>query len=495
MGAGDARHLLNRAGFGTSPQEIADFSRLSHEQAVTRLLESTVTEASTPLPSGVDEYIRPGRLKLLADDEKKAVRRKQFEIGANLRAWWIAEMLATPSPLTERMTLFWHNHFVSSQQKVKSARLMARQNALLRRYALGNFGTLLHAVAKDPAMIIYLDSATNRKGQPNENFAREVMELFTLGEGHYSEKDIKEAARAYTGWSIEPETGDYKWRPFFHDDGVKTVLGKTGKFDGDDVLDILLAQPATAAFIVTKLWREFISAEPEPKEVARIAKRFRDSRYDIKSTLRELLLSSAFWAEGNRAALVKSPVDLVVGTLHEFGFQTGDPLPFAFTVRQLGQDLFAPPNVKGWPGGEDWINTTTLLARKQFLERLFRGQEFMETMRPADGMQARYEDAAPAWKKRVAALKEEFGKGGARMGDEGRQRLMHALQDIRFDADAWLKATDKLGLDPAAVMLPQAPSASREKTGDELGSKMADKTVSGLALIRTLALDPLYQLK
>ncbi len=483
MGISDARHLLNRTGFGASPHEIGDFSKLSHEQAVARLLEGAVTEARTPLPDSVDEYLRPARLKTLSEDEKKVVLRRQFQISADLRAWWLSELLATPSPLTERMTLFWHNHFVSSQQKVKSARLMARQNMLLRRHALGNFGALLHAAAKDPAMVIYLDSATNRKGQPNENFAREVMELFTLGEGHYSEQDIKEAARAFTGWSLEPETGEYKWRPFFHDEGVKTVLGKSGNFDGDDVLDILLAQPATAEFIVGKLWREFVSPEPEAKEVARIAKRFRDSRYDIKVALGELLLTPAFWAEGNRATLVKSPVDLVVGTLHEFGFHTGDPLPFAFTVRQLGQDLFAPPNVKGWPGGEDWINSSSLLGRKQFVERLFRGQEFMETMRPADGMQARYEDAAPAWKKRVATLKEEFGKGGGRMGEEGRQRLIHALQDIHFDADAWFKSVARLGSSAAAVMLPGAPAGS------------IDERASGTELIRALALDPMYQLK
>jgi uncharacterized protein (DUF1800 family) len=244
-------------------------------------------------------------------------------------------MLATRSPLTERMTLFWHNHFVSSQQKVRYTRLMYEQNVLLRRHAVGNFGELLHAVSKDPAMVIYLDSASNRKGKPNENFAREVMELFTLGEGNYSEQDIKEAARAFTGWSVDPDSGEFMFRRPAHDDGVKTVLGRSGNFDGDAVLDILLAQPQTAEFIVSKLWREFVSPAPDAMEVKRIARMFRDNRYNIKVALRALLTADAFYAPQNRAVLIKSPVELIVGTLRQFRFETGEvtPEPRAGPVR------------------------------------------------------------------------------------------------------------------------------------------------------------------
>ncbi len=469
LGTEEARHLLNRAGFGATPQEISDFARLSRSQAVDRLLAGAITEARTPLPNGVDDYVRPSRLRNLSEEEKKVLLRRQFEIGADLRGWWLEEMLHTSSPLSERMTLFWHNHFVSSQQKVKSARLMAQQNRLLRRHAIGNFGVLLHAVAKDPAMLAYLDSATSRRGQPNENFAREVMELFTLGAGRYTEQDIKEAARAFTGWSIEPETGEYKWRPFAHDRGEKTVLGRSGDFDGDAVLDILLDQPATAGFIVGKLWKEFVSPQPVAGEVSRIARRFRDSGYEIRTALRELFLSEAFWAAENRAALVKSPVDLVVGTLRQFGFETGDPLPFVFALRQLGQDLFGPPNVKGWPGGEAWINSSTLMARKQFLERLFRGQELQERARSAD--------AAPARAERVAL------RGGGRQGEEGRERMMRAMEAVRFDSGAWLAQTDRLRLSPQAVMLPGEPASPPQGAS------------SGIERIRLLALDPMYQLK
>lgn len=372
MGADDARHLLGRTGFGAAPEDIAVFSRLSREAAVDRLLApvATAPHANPPLLA----YLPPKRFRDGTDEEKRAMQRDQFRGVAELKAWWIGEMLAaTPGEaLRERMTLFWHNHFVSGMQKVKSTKLMLEQNQLLRRHALGNFGQMLHEVGRDPAMLVYLDSASNRRGQPNENFAREVMELFTLGEGRYTEQDVREAARAFTGWSIAPETGEYKWRPFAHDDGEKTVLGQRGKFDGDAVLDILLARPETADFIAAKLWREFVAPQPDAAEVARIADVLRRGGFELKPALRALLLSPTFWRPVNRGALVKSPVDIVVGTLHSLNVEVPDVLPLGFALRQLGQDLFNPPNVKGWPGGEAWINASTLLARKQFVERLNR---------------------------------------------------------------------------------------------------------------------------
>jgi uncharacterized protein (DUF1800 family) len=257
---------------------------------------------------------------------------------------------------------------------------------LLRNEALGNFGRLLHAVARDAAMLIYLDNASSRKQAPNENFAREVMELFTLGEGHYGEADVKEAARALTGWSLERRTGEFTYRRIWHDYGEKTVLGRSGRFDGDEVLDVLLARPETARFIATKLWREFVSADPDSVEVERWARVFRESRYEVKPLLRVIFLSKSFWAEENRAALVKSPVDLVVGTLHSAGMNPFDLRPAVFACASLGQNLFAPPNVKGWPGGDAWIDSATLLGRKQWLERSFRGaEEGGATMQAANG--------------------------------------------------------------------------------------------------------------
>jgi uncharacterized protein (DUF1800 family) len=197
------------------------------------------------------------------------------------------------------------------------------------------------------------------------------MELFTLGEGHYG-AGREGGARAFTGWSLERETGTFVFRPRIHDEGTKTVLAQTGRFDGDAVLDILLARPETAVFVTTKMWREFVSPDPDSAEVARIARRFRESDYDIKTALREILTSDAFYAPANRAVLVKSPVELVVGTLRQLDLAPGTALPFAVAAAGMGQNLMSPPNVKGWPGGEVWINTTTLLARKQYLDRVTR---------------------------------------------------------------------------------------------------------------------------
>src|SRR5687767_8403780 len=204
LGAEDARHLLNRTTFAASPSEIDAYARLTRDEAAARLLATGRTAPVTPAPAWTAEpFYWPRLNRQSSPEERQAVQRDRREKGLELRAWWLEEMRVTPSPLTEKMTLFWHNHFVSSDQKVRSPQLMHRQNALLRRHALGNFGAMLHEVARDPAMVIYLDNASNRKAQPNENFAREVMELFTLGEGHYTEQDVKEAARAFTGWSID----------------------------------------------------------------------------------------------------------------------------------------------------------------------------------------------------------------------------------------------------------------------------------------------------
>jgi uncharacterized protein (DUF1800 family) len=470
MGYDDARHLLTRTGFGATDAEIRQMALLTREQGVASLLANTRRAAVTAPPAWTARWERLPRPNSLGEEDKRALLQKLVKQSFELRDWWLREMLDTPSPLTERMTLFWHNHFVSSQQKVKSPLLMFRQNLLLRSHSTGRFGDLLHAVSKDPAMIIYLDNVSNRKGQPNENFAREVMELFTLGEGHYTESDIKEAARAFTGWSLERDTGEFRFRPFLHDGGSKTVLGRAGRFDGDEVLDILLEQDATARFITAKLWREFVSPRPDPIEVERIAGRFRASRYDLKVALRELLLSPAFWAPENRAVLIKSPVDLVVGTLRTFDVETGELAPFALLTAGLGQNLFAPPNVRGWPGQDDWINSTTLLQRKQFLERLFRAQEM------------RNENA-------MMILARAGGQGGGLRGinkldPQTRERFLRALTDIHFDLDGWLaglEAKDAGGMQ--RLLLAMAPVNEVEPG------------LQGMELIRVLTQDPVYQLK
>jgi uncharacterized protein (DUF1800 family) len=467
MGRSDARHLLTRTGFDARLDQIEAYASLSRDEAVERIFGSVRRTASTPLPASADEWMAPRTVRALDPEARKAFVRATVEHGVELKEWWLNEIVVTDSPLTERMTLFWHNHFTSSLKKVRSPMLMARQNALLRHYALGNFARLLHAVSKDPAMLVYLDTASSRRGRPNENFAREVMELFTLGVGHYTEQDVREAARAYTGWSIDPATGAYKWRPFAHDGGEKTVLGRSGDFDGDQVLDILLAQPACAEFIAAKLWREFVSPGPrndaEHGDLERVAGRLRDSGYEIGPALRTLLLSEAFWAPRNRGTLVKSPVDLVAGTLRQFNVRYSDPLPFVFVLRNLGQDLLSPPNVKGWPGGDAWINSQTLLARRQFLARLFRVDE---------------SGAMPE------AMQERLGERMAQ-AKPGARRMLQALLSIQFSSRQWLAQFG--GADAARgieqLLLP-LPPASPPAAGAQ-----------GMSLVRDLVADATYQLK
>ena len=459
LGYDGARHLLNRTGFGATDEEVWKYAPLDRAAAVDRILANSPREATIKAPAFVDEPFQPYyKLRQLSVEERMAAQRKLVEQGFELRAWWLHEMLLTPSPLTERMTLFWHNHFATSQQKVRSSQLMYRQNALLRSQALGNFGVMLHEVAKDPAMLVWLDNAGNRKQAPNENFAREVMELFTLGEGHYGERDIKEAARAFTGWSIDRETGTFTYRRMWHDYGEKTVLGRTGSFDGDDVLDILLARPETAQFISTKLWREFISPEPDRKQVEKFANVFRDSHYEIKPLMRAILMSDAFWSDSNRAVLVKSPVELVVGSLRTFDIRPFDLRPAVFACAALGQNPFSPPNVKGWPGGDAWITSSTLLGRKQWIDRIFRGAQ--------PQMMA------------VADMKQDAGKGDA-PEQRYRRMLERGMTDYTFDAQRF--AGTSAG-HVERLVLAMAPVNSMNG-------------LEGAELVRALASDPTFQLK
>ena len=468
IGAEGARHLLNRAGFGASDAEVRAFAPLTRAEAVERLLAGTRTEPTIAPPAFVDEPFTPYyRLRQLDADARMAELRNRLQQGFALRAWWLHEMTVTPSPLTERMTLFWHGHFATSQQKVRSVPLMYRQQVLLRREAVGSFRRMLHEVARDPAMLVYLDNAGSRREAPNENFAREVMELFTLGEGNYSEHDVKEAARAFTGWSLDRDTGEYRYRRAWHDDGEKTVLGRSGRLDGAAVLDVLLAHPRTAEHVTAKMWREFVSPTPDAREVARLAAVFRDSGYEVKPLLRALFLSEAFWAEPARASLIKSPVDLIVGTLRTFGIQPMDYRPAAFAVAALGQNLFAPPNVKGWPGGESWIDASTLLARRQFVDRVFRGTEPVDVAMAAEPMTAQGEQQRP--------------------GQAMRRSLERGMASYTFEPAQWSRAVQnglqERGAYVTALVLAAAP-ANPVPAGDDES-----------ALVRSLVADPVYQLR
>jgi len=474
--ADDARYLLTRTGYSPDARELAPFVGLTRAQAVDRLLDEARRTAVTPPPAwAADPPLYGVPVKNMTDDQRRELNQRRDRMAASLAAWWAQEMASTPSPLTERMTMFWHNHFVSSDDKVREPVVLYRQNVLLRANALGNFGVLLHEVSKDPAMLIYLDGAGSRKGRPNENFAREVMELFTLGEGHYTEQDVREAARAYTGWSIDRPTMSYVWRANVHDTGTKTVLSQTGDFDGDQVLDILLARPETATFVTGKLWREFVSPTPDPSQVQRVAGAFRESGYDIRVALRALLLTPAFWDARTRGTLVKSPSEFVTDTVREFDIGYDDPQMLAQQMRVLGQDLFRPPNVKGWPGGDAWIDSTTLLARKQLVERMFRATENANAGGPA--MMSPQFSARPGVQR--TALRPAVV-------------VPRTVAGVRFDLSRWLQpyalgpvdVPDEASRDALQrAVLPFAPAAPQTPG------------VNSAAYLQALLMDPAYQLK
>jgi uncharacterized protein (DUF1800 family) len=279
----------------------------------------------------------------------------------DLPGWWLYVMLNTPHPLLEQMTLLWHNHFATSAAKVTTAGLMFRQNALLRKYALGKFGPLLSEMAKDPAMLIWLDSTTNRKSRPNENFAREVMELFSLGVGNYTEADIKEAARAFTGWEIRQ--GSFHVNKHQHDTGMKTVLGQRGPWNGEDVVRILLDQPAAGRFLAGKVYRHLVSDDEPPAALLEpLAVELRKREYDMRWLVGTILRSNFFYSDHAIRQKIKPPVDFAVGLVRALEGTTSS-YGLVAELENLGQAVFYPPNVKGWNGGTDWITTSTLIAR------------------------------------------------------------------------------------------------------------------------------------
>jgi uncharacterized protein (DUF1800 family) len=321
-------------------------------------------------------------------------------------------------------------------------------------------------------MIAYLDSLQNRKGNPNENFARELLELFTLGEGHgYTEADIKEAARAFTGWSLERETATFRFRPFLHDADDKTFMGRTGRFNGTDIVEIVLQQPRVAENITEKAWREFISEQPDPAAVKRIADRFRASGYEIKTLLSELLLSPQFWAPESRVRLVRSPVELIVGSLRQFNLPMPDSRALALLGRALGQEVFNPPNVKGWPGGDTWINANTMLIREQLLRRLTSGTvlaaERQTAEREMQNQPPSANEAERAQRQRALA-----------------QRMAQQIEGA--DLDAWYAKLDRAWQAPerlTALLVAVKPVNPPPHDSDPV------------RFVRELVLDPAFQLK
>jgi uncharacterized protein (DUF1800 family) len=357
-----AAHLYRRAAFGAGRDELMEAERLGPEGTLDLLLRGR--DFATEI------------VETLADAGRIAAERD--ETGDELRGWWLYCMLQGGYPLREKMTLFWHNHFATSLVKVQNTALMFRQNCLLRQHALGRFGPLLQAISRDGAMLCWLDSNSNVKGKPNENYARELMELFSLGVGNYVEKDVREAARAFTGWRTDGV--GFAFDPGHHDNGVKCVLGQTGTWDGGDVVRIILEQRATARFLIRKLYRYFISEMLDPPDslLDPLCESFRKSDYDVAALVKTMLASRHFYSARAFRQRIKGPVEYVMGAVQGVWDRSDreQGLPQQVLVAPLaamGQVLFAPPNVKGWRGGEAWLNTSTTLERNNFAEALAMG--------------------------------------------------------------------------------------------------------------------------
>lgn len=382
-----AAHLLRRAGFGGSPEDVRRYAGMPVNAAVESLVRFPST-AALPQPdpyspvSQLDQY-GPRGLRDLSPDQRrqlnKQIRSDEARSLRVLQLWWLNRMLATPAPLQEKMALYFHGHFTTAGvQKGVSPAMVYNQNALFRSYALGNLRELTRNVSKDPAMVVYLDGATNLKAHPNENYARELMELFTLGVDNYTEEDVRNSARAWTGWRYSRFTEEAVFNPAFHDDGVKTFLGQTGNFTGDDIVNIIFAQPQCARFFANSLLSAFVYDAPEPQLVDAVAGLLRRHDYELQPVMSALLRSKVFYSDRAYRALVKSPVEFVVGTYRSLGVAQMEAgvLP---ALRQMGQELFHPPNVAGWPGGENWLTSDTMIARQNFLKRSVNSQTLAQS--------------------------------------------------------------------------------------------------------------------
>lgn len=343
-------HLYRRAGFGLSPDDL----KLARKKG----LEECTVELLTP------EKVEDPTDARLAEMQGEIFDLSNFD---DAQSWWIYRMIHTKRPLLEKMALFWHGHFATANSKVDNPRLMVRQNRLFREHALGKFGDLLLGVARDPAMIVWLDNGLSSKKLPNENFARELMELFTLGIGHYSEEDVRDVARAFTGW--KQKNGEFVFDAKDHDDGPKTILGETRNWTGEEVIDALARHPATAAHLSRKLVRAFVADEGCEGLEKEVADLFLRTGGDLRVSLGTILRSPRFFAASSVRSRVKSPAEFVVGAIRELS--SAMPIRgLGQAMARMGQSLFNPPTVKGWDGGIDWINTATVFERAAFANLL-----------------------------------------------------------------------------------------------------------------------------
>src|SRR5215469_10656591 len=414
-----AAHLLNRAGFGGPPSAIQNLADMPQAEAVSFLIDyEKIPDPTLPPPWAHPEPDRLAALRQInqtgTPEEKRQAQqdenRMQFQRMVELRGWWLDRMAKGPRPFQEKMTLFWHGQFATSVEKVRDSYYMWRQNELFRRLGTDNWLRLLIETGKDPAMLIWLDQAESRKQHPNENFAREVMELFALGIGNYTEKDVTEGARALTGWSLDRLDQRFVYRPEFHDEGIKTYLGLTGNLTPEDVLARIVEQPHSAVFITSKIWNFFAGQMPSADLNQAMAAELRANGNNFKPFLRVMFSSEEFYSPDIVKNEVKSPVQWLVGTSRMLESDLPPPLICMGMLRSLGQDIFAPPNVKGWDGGLSWITTNTLLERYNEAATLVSGT--LQPLAGADFSPKGNGKKGPNAEKRFQRLADRIRVGG-----------------------------------------------------------------------------------
>jgi uncharacterized protein (DUF1800 family) len=373
-----AAHLLRRAGFGASPQDIAHYASMSAGSAVASLVGFSGAALPAP-PDDLHDKVAFDGGAMTKQAMEAATHKLQVQKLQSLQLWWLNRMLSSPAPLQEKMALYFHGHFTTAAiQKNVLIPLVFNQNQLFRASALGNLRELARAVSKDPAMLRYLDNARNSAQDPNENYAREFMELFTLGVDRYSEQDVREAARAWTGLRYHPVTDSVVLDPRFHDNGVKTFLGQTGNFGPDDIVNIVFQQPQCARFFATSLLNAFVYNDPEPQLVDAVAALLRKNDFELAPVVSTILRSNVFYSDRAYRALVKSPAEFVVGTYKALGLTAIDDRA-VLAMRGMGQVLFYPPNVSGWPSGQNWLTSATLIARQNFVAQVANSQTMQQS--------------------------------------------------------------------------------------------------------------------
>lgn len=362
------KHLFSRMAFGL---RYADLERL-REKPLKRLVRQMVREGmkTSSLEVAGELLQSPKRKGGATEMEIKEFNRFRNQQEAIVNIGWIQKMNTTENPFLEKMTLFWHGHFAC---RMNNGYYLEQLNNIQRTHALGNFRTLVLEVAKSPAMLSFLNNQQNRKDHPNENFARELMELFTLGRGNYTEKDIRESGRAFTGWQYRQVTGAYSFNAKQHDNGMKVFFGKQGNFGGEDIVDMILAKPEAAYFVAGKVYQFFVNEIPDKEHIREMADVFYQSGYEIKPMMEAMLNSEWFYNSSNVGNKIKSPIELLVGLNRVFGVQYAEPKVLLQLQRSLGQVLFYPPNVAGWSGGRNWIDSSSLLTRMKLPSTILNG--------------------------------------------------------------------------------------------------------------------------